>query len=235
MENILEIKDLYHRYQDGSQTRAVLKDINLTFETGKMYAIIGSSGSGKTTLLSLISGLDDVQEGSINYKNESLKKIGLTKYRKNYVNIIFQSYNLIKYMNAIQNVVVAMDIKKVEEKDKKQKAINILNKLGIDEDTASRDILKISGGEQQRVAIGRALAHDSNLILADEPTGNLDDETEDEIINIFKNLAKEGKCVIIVTHSSNVAKQADIIYGIEKGKINQIDKERFNTPNILMT
>ncbi len=235
MNELLTVNNLYHRYQDGSKTRAVLKDVNLTFETGKMYAIVGSSGSGKTTLLSLIGGLDDVQEGDIIYDGQSLKKIGLTNYRKNNVNIIFQSYNLIKYMNAIQNVVVAMDIKKVKDVDKKKKALDILNELGIDDDTAKRDILKISGGEQQRVAIARALAHNSSLIMADEPTGNLDDETEEEIIDIFKKLAKEGKCVIIVTHSSSVAKQADVIYAITKGKIEKVDPQVITAPELILS
>jgi len=119
----------------------------------------------------------------------------------------------------LQNVMVAMDIKKVGYKNKKEKAYEILESLGIDKDTADRDVLKISGGEQQRTAIARALVHDSKVILADEPSGNLDDDTENEIVKIFKELANQGKCVIIVTHSSNVAKHADKIYEIIKGKI----------------
>ncbi|KFZ26490.1 MAG: putative ABC transporter ATP-binding protein [Candidatus Izimaplasma bacterium HR2] len=219
MENLIEVKNLYHRYEDGQKMRAVLKDINITFETGKLYAVVGSSGSGKTTLLSLLSGLDSVQDGDITYLDESINDIGYTKYRKEFVNVIFQSYNLINYMTAIQNVITAVDIKKVKVHNKKEKAYEILESLGIDKETADREVLKISGGEQQRVAIARALVHDSKVILADEPTGNLDDDTEDEIIDIFKDLASKGKCVIIVTHSQNVAKHADIIYEIKKGKI----------------
>ena len=215
MENLIEVKNLYHRYEDGQKMRAVLKDINITFETGKLYAVVGSSGSGKTTLLSLLSGLDSVQDGDITYLDESINDIGYTKYRKEFVNVIFQSYNLINYMTAIQNVITAMDIKKVKVPNKKRKAYEILKSLGIDKETADREVLKISGGEQQRVAIARALVHDSKVILADEPTGNLDDDTEDEIIDIFKDLALKGKCVIIVTHSQNVAKHADIIYEIK--------------------
>ena len=216
---IIKVENLYHKYEDGQKYRTVLKDINIDFEEGKMYAILGSSGSGKTTLLSLLSGLDDVQEGNIFYENKSIKEIGYTSYRKNNVNVIFQSYNLINYMTAIQNVITAMDIKKVKIKNKKERAYEILNSVGIDKDTADREVLKISGGEQQRVAIARALVHDSKVILADEPSGNLDDYTEDEIIKIFQDLAAKGKCVIIVTHSQAVAKQADIIYQIKKGKI----------------
>lgn len=219
MENIIEIKELYHKYVDGQKLKTVLKDVNITFEEGKLYAILGESGSGKTTLLSLISGLDSVQEGSISYLGKRIQDIGYTNYRKDYINVIFQSYNLIKYMTAVENVMVAMDIKHVAYKNKKEEAYNILDKLGIDHDTANREVLKISGGEQQRTAIARALVHDSKVILADEPSGNLDDETEEEIIKIFQNLAKEGKCVIIVTHSMNVAKSADVIYRIKKGKV----------------
>jgi len=217
--NIIEVKNLYHKYEDGQKLRTVLKDININFEEGKFYAILGSSGSGKTTLLSLLSGLDTVQEGNILFEEANIKDIGYTKYRKENVNVIFQSYNLINYMTALQNVMVAMDIKKVGYKNKKEKAYEILESLGIDKDTADRDVLKISGGEQQRTAIARALVHDSKVILADEPSGNLDDDTENEIVKIFKELANQGKCVIIVTHSSNVAKHADKIYEIIKGKI----------------
>ena len=217
--NIIEVKGLYHKYEDGQKLRTVLKKINITFEEGKFYAILGASGSGKTTLLSLLSGLDSVQDGKIEFDGKDIKDIGYTKYRKENVNVIFQSYNLINYMTAIQNVIVAMDIKKVDYKNKKEKAYEILESLGIDKETADRDVLKISGGEQQRTAIARALVHDSKVILADEPSGNLDDDTEEEIVKIFKDLANKGKCVIIVTHSSNVAKHADQIYEIKKGKI----------------
>ena len=217
--NIIEVKDLYHKYEDGQKMRTVLRDINIDFEEGKFYAILGASGSGKTTLLSLLSGLDTVQTGGIIFEGKDIKDIGYTKYRKENVNVIFQSYNLINYMTALQNVIVAMDIKKVGYKNKKDKAYEILESLGIDKDTADRDVLKISGGEQQRTAIARALVHDSKVILADEPSGNLDDDTENEIVKIFKGLADNGKCVIIVTHSANVAKHADKIYEIKKGKI----------------
>ncbi|MFK5883872.1 MAG: ABC transporter ATP-binding protein [Candidatus Izemoplasma sp.] len=222
METLITINNLYHKYEDGQKLRTVLKDIEATFETGKMYAILGESGSGKTTLLSLLSGLDSVQDGSISYLGKTIKEIGYTNYRKNYVNVIFQAYNLIKYMTALENVIVAMDIKKVNYKNKKEKAYEILARLGIDKDTADREVLKISGGEQQRTAIARALVHDSKVILADEPSGNLDDKTEEGIMKIFKELADDGKCVIIVTHSQNVAKEADVIYQIKKGKLTTI-------------
>lgn len=223
--SIIEIKDLYHKYQDGQKLRSVLKDVNISFEEGKLYAILGESGSGKTTLLSLISGLDSVQEGEISYEGKKISDIGYTNYRKNYVNVIFQSYNLIKYMTAVENVITAMDIKNVKIPNKKEKALEILSSLGIDAETAEREVLKISGGEQQRTAIARALVHDSKVILADEPSGNLDDDTEKEIITIFQELAKSGKCVIIVTHSRNVAKNADVIFKIKDGKVSSVKKK----------
>lgn len=215
----IKVENLSHYYQDGNSRKRVLKDINITFETGKFYAILGESGSGKTTLLSLISGLDSVEEGNIYFNDKSVKKIGLNNYRLKNVNIIFQSYNLIPYMTAIENVIVAMDIMNIKYKNKKEKALELLNSLGIDNQTASRTILKLSGGEQQRVAIARSLVGDVPFIMADEPTGNLDEETESKIIDIFKELVKKGKGVIVVTHSNNVAQNADEIYIIKGGDI----------------
>ncbi len=150
---------------------------------------------------------------------KSIEQIGYTKYRAQYVNVVFQAYNLIKYLSARQNILIAMDIKKVKYKSKKEKAAKILMSLGFTEDMVDRPVLKLSGGEQQRVAIARALVHDSDIILADEPTGNLDDKTESELMDIFKTLVKQGKCVVIVTHSNAVAKNADEVYKIANGKL----------------
>ena len=218
---ILKVENLKHTYQDGSKRKEVLKGIDVEFKTGKFYCLLGESGSGKTTLLSLIAGLDASQKGKISYDGKEISKIGMTNYRLNYVNIIFQSYNLIPYMTALENVLVALDISKIKIKDKTKKeyAYEILEKLGIDKETADRTVLKLSGGEQQRVAIARALGQDVPFIMADEPSGNLDDETEKIIIDIFKKLKKEGKGVIVVTHSKNVAKNADVVYKIKGGKL----------------
>lgn len=220
----IKVENLSHYYQDGNSKKRVLKNINAEFETGKFYAILGESGSGKTTLLSLISGLDSVEEGNIYFNDKLVKKIGLNNYRLNYVNIIFQSYNLIPYMTAIENVIVAMDIMNLKYKNKKEKALELLNSLGIDNQTASRTVLKLSGGEQQRVAIARSLVGDVPFIMADEPTGNLDQDTEEIIIDIFKKLVKQGKGVIVVTHSNKVAKNADVIYNIKGGDITRKNK-----------
>ena len=218
---VIEIEKLSHTYQDGLKKKKVLKEVSIDFEKGKFYAILGESGSGKTTLLSLIAGLDRVQKGSIKFKGKEIKDIGLTNYRLKHVNIVFQSYNLIQYMTAVENIVTALDITKIkiENKTRKEYAYELLESVGIDRETASRTVLKLSGGEQQRVAIARSMAGDVSIILADEPSGNLDEDTENKIIGIFKKLKKEGKTIIVVTHSKNVAKNADVIYKIKGGKI----------------
>lgn len=215
----IKVMNLSHTYQDGIKRKKVLNNISCEFETGKFYAILGESGSGKTTFLSLISGLDTIEEGNIFFNEESIKKIGYNNYRLNNVNIIFQSYNLIPYMTAIENVIVSMDIMHIKIKDKRKEALRLLNILGIDDNTADRTVLKLSGGEQQRVAIARSLVGDIEFLMADEPTGNLDEDTEEKIIKIFKDLVNKGKCVIVVTHSKKVAKNADVIYRIKGGDI----------------
>lgn len=215
------VKNISHTYQDGIKRKKVLNNVSCEFETGKFYAILGESGSGKTTLLSLLAGLDTIEEGDIFYDDKSIKDIGYNNYRLNNVNIIFQSYNLIPYMTACENVEVAMDIMKLKIKDKREESLRLLNSLGIDNNTASRCILRLSGGEQQRVAIARSLVGNIDFIMADEPTGNLDENTEERIIDLFKELVQNGKCVIVVTHSNKVAKSADVIYRIKGGDIKE--------------
>lgn len=219
--NKIEVVNLSHFYQDGMQMKKVLDNISCSFESGKFYSILGQSGSGKTTLLSLLSGLDTIEEGDILYNGESIKKIGYNKYRNSYVNIIFQSYNLIPYMTAYENVGVALDIAgiKLSKEDKKEKILSTLNELGIDNSAAFRTVLKLSGGEQQRVAIARCLVTDIPFIMADEPTVNLDEDNEKKIIDIFKKLAKQGKGVIVVTHSKELAESSDKIYHIKGGGV----------------
>ena len=211
--NILETKDLYFTYPDGDARKVILNDVNVSFEKGKFYTILGASGSGKTTFLSLIAALDKAERGEILYEGKSLSEIGYEKYRRNNVGIVFQSYNLIPYMNAVENVMVAMSITDNEmEKDMKSQALRILESVGIDGSKATRRINRLSGGEQQRVAIARANPTNVEVVLADEPTGNLDAKTSETIIEIFKELAhKQNKCVIMVTHSEKIANQSDVI------------------------
>ncbi len=213
--NKLEIKDLEYSYMDGSKQNKVLKGVNALFESGKLYSVVGESGSGKTTLISILSGLDNIQDGDILYNGKSIKKIGNAEFRLHYVNIVFQSYNLINYMTARENVDVGIDFSGYKHDG--NYPYEILETVGIDKDKADRMVLKLSGGEQQRVAVARALASDVPIIVADEPTGNLDEDTEKKIMNLFKKMASEGKIVIIVTHSKNVSSYADKIYRIKKG------------------
>jgi len=212
--SILKLENISYKYSDGN--KFVLKDINYEFEKGKTYAIKGKSGSGKTTLLSIISGLEKPTNGSVIYDGKDLNKIDLDKYRNKNIGIIFQSYNLLPHLNAIENIELSMDVSNLKIKDKRKKAIELLKKVGLDEEIGNRRVLKLSGGEQQRVAIARSLSYDPDIILADEPTGNLDNETESEIINIFNNLAKkEDKCIIIVTHSKDVSEKADKVFELK--------------------
>lgn len=214
---ILELTNVSYRYNDASANDYVFKNLSYTFEAGKVYAIKGKSGSGKTTLLSLISGLEKCSEGKIIFDGKDLKEMNLDEYRSTYIGIVFQSYNLLPYLTALENVTLAMDISKEKITNKKDKALQLMQKVGLDESYANRKILKLSGGEQQRIAIARSLSYDAKMIVADEPTGNLDKDTENDIMSILKDLAKkDNKCIIIVTHSENVCKQVDTVYELKK-------------------
>ena len=221
----LALQNVSYKYEGGS--RNIFKDINMNFEKGKVYTIVGKSGAGKSTLLNLLAGLDTATEGSVIYENENLAGMNRNRYRARKAGIIFQGLNLLTSATAIDNIVLSMNISGVSGGNKKAKAYSLLEKVGILKEKATRKILKLSGGEQQRVAIARALAHDPELIVADEPTGNLDKQTEDSILKIFSRLAHdEGKCVIIVTHSKKVTNIADEIWGLDKGVFRQMTKSK---------
>ena len=214
---LLKIENASYRYKDAKKDEYAIKNINYEFEQGKIYAIKGRSGSGKTTLLSLISGLETRYEGNITYDDKDLKKIDLDKYRNTYIGIVFQSYNLLPHLTAIENIILSMEISGLKDIDKRKKAIELMKSVGLNESFANRRVLKLSGGEQQRIAIARSLSYNPNIIIVDEPTGNLGKDTEDEILKIFKELAhKENKCIIIVTHSKNVCDNVDIVYDLKK-------------------
>lgn len=216
--NVLTVNNVSYQYEGSKKN--VLKGISAAFEAGKVYTIVGKSGSGKSTMLSLLSGLDTCKNGEIRYKDTDLRLIDRDRYRAQDIGVIFQAYNLLTNATAVQNIVLSLHISKSPEKDKKAFAYSLLEKVGIDRETADRPVLKLSGGEQQRVGIARAISHNPDIIIADEPTGNLDRDTEAEILKIFTNLAHwENKCVIIVTHSKKVSEIADVIYGISDGKI----------------
>lgn len=207
---MLKVENMNYWYQ--SKSDPLYEDIDLEFDEGKVYGILGSSGSGKTTFLSLIAGLDVPKKGDIYYENQSLKKIGLTKYRNKFVSIVFQSYNLLPYLSAVDNITTALEITNSKQKNRKEYALEMLERVGIDEQMAKKNVQHLSGGQQQRVAIVRAMCCDARLVVADEPTGNLDEKNSNEIIRLFKQLAHEqNKCVIVITHEKDIAEQCDVV------------------------
>lgn len=221
--SILKLTDVCYSYDGRTK---VLDGINYEFEKGKVYAIVGRSGAGKTTLLSLLSGLTSPTSGTILFDDKDVKKIDRYKYRSYYVGVIFQQFNLLPHLNAVENVELSMRASGKKIPDKRKRAVELLQKVDLDETLAKRRILKLSGGEQQRVAIARALSYDPEILLADEPTGNLDITTQEEIMNIFCRLAHaENKCVIIVTHSPKVAASVDEVYELASLRESQRQKE----------
>lgn len=218
---ILEAKDLSYFYQDGEKRRMILQDTSVKFEKGQFYTILGESGSGKTTFLSLISALDAPTAGEILYNGEDIRHIGYDRFRRDDVSIIFQNYNLVPYLTGLENVLVAMSITDNEmPRDTTEIAYNLLDYIGINKVKADRLVNQLSGGEQQRIAIARALATNVDIILADEPTGNLDVGMEEEIVTIFKELVSiHNKCVIVVTHSREIAEQSDQIFYLNQGEL----------------
>ena len=216
----LKTNDVGYWYTDNPDDY-LFKDVNLEFEKGMVYSILGQSGSGKTTFLSLLAGLDTPKAGEIFLEDTDINKSGLTNYRKNSVSTIFQAFNLMTYMTARQNVQTAVEIsgKTVDN----AKIEELFELVGISKDIIDKPVLKLSGGQQQRVAIVRALATEHDVIIADEPTGNLDEETTKDIVNIFKDIAhNQQKTVIIVTHESAVADETDITYELTQKQFTQI-------------
>ncbi|MCW6085977.1 MULTISPECIES: ABC transporter ATP-binding protein [Clostridium] len=219
MNAVLEFKNVNYSYKDGGKELVILDSVNFNFESGKFYTILGVSGSGKTTALSLASALDSPKSGEILYEGKDIKKIGLANYRNQYIGIVFQAYNLINYMTGIQNIITAMEITKNEISDKKQKAYELIEKVGLTKEEGDRSVLNLSGGQQQRVAVARALSTNAKIILADEPTGNLDSKTSIDIIKLFQKLAHEdNKCIIMVTHSLEIASMSDVIINLDNKK-----------------
>ena len=211
MSTILKLQGINYGYIDGGYKREILKNLGYSFESGTFYTILGPSGSGKTTLLSIMAGLDKAESGKIWFDGQDVDELGLYKYRRNKIGVVFQSYNLIPYLTGKENILLAMT-----ETDNKlpanhgELALALLNMVGIVETKANRLVTHLSGGEQQRIAISRAIAGNVDLIFADEPTGNLDTATEQEIIKIFRMLAEKfGKTIIVVTHSNEVSKLSD--------------------------
>lgn len=219
---MLQTKNLGYWYRDQSQP--LFHDINLKFEVGQSYAILGHSGTGKTTFLSLIAGLDRPKAGDVLLNGRSLKEIGLTNYRRRDVSIVFQAYNLFTYMSPLNNLLTAMAITGAEHVGDRQFALQVLHDLGINEDLAKRNVQQLSGGQQQRVAIARTMACDAQLVVADEPTGNLDEDNTREVIAQFQKIAHDRqKCVIIVSHEPDVAAQCDHQFRLENKQFTRLD------------
>ena len=206
---ILEAENIIYSYRSKKETQ-VLKQVSASFDEGSFYAIVGSSGSGKTTFLSLLAGLDSPDSGQIRYGGETVQKKKLNKYRRNNISLVFQNYNLIDYLTAEENVKLGG----------RRNAGDLLEQVGISPEARTRNVLQLSGGQQQRVAIARALASEAKVLLADEPTGNLDEETAGGITELLRLTAHEmGKCVIVVTHSRALAEEADQVLEMKGGRL----------------
>jgi len=212
--SILSFSNLSYSYD---RKKNVFSNISADMELGKIYAVLGQSGCGKTTLLSLLGGLDRATKGEILFCGEDIMKKGLANHRRNHVSFVFQAYNLIDYMTPLENVKLTS----------KLPAEPILEKMGLTKEEMKRNVLQLSGGQQQRVAIARALASEAPVILADEPTGNLDEDTAMSIMQILENNVRQmNKCAIIVTHSNEIAKRADVILQLKRGTLEKIENNQ---------
>ena len=221
MMPILNLENISYRYKNAQGT--AVSGITYAFEEGKVYAIVGPSGSGKSTLLSLLAGLDSPTEGGVFCQGESLAGLDLDRYRRESVSMIFQAFHLFPLLTVMENVCFPMELRKVAPKDAKPYAASLLEGVGITKEQMGRFPSKLSGGEQQRVAIARSLASGARVILGDEPTGNLDGANTQNIIDILGSLAHEkGYCVIIVTHDTEVAEAADVALRMKDGELREV-------------
>lgn len=227
MTKIIELINLKKEYKTSKENLEVLKGINYSFEQGKLYAIKGHSGSGKTTLVRILGLMDDLTSGEYLLYNKTTKSLSdrdSSYYRMKHIGFIFQEYNLNPYLKAYENVIVTMLInKKIKPQNRLSKAENLLSDVGLFE-RKDHFPKELSGGEQQRVAIARALANNPDIIIADEPTGNLDKKNEKIIFKILKQMAESGKCVIVVSHSDEISSYADVNLLLEDGLLSEVKK-----------
>ena len=206
--SIMQLDHVNYTYQRTAQR--VLNDVHYSFEVGTCYAIVGASGAGKTTMLSLLAGLDAPSSGVVRFDGDDIAQAGYSHHRRKHISLVFQNYNLIDYLTPLENLRLV----------NRKASVQHLEQLGIDAAAAKRSVLALSGGQQQRVAIGRALVSTAPVILADEPTGNLDEDTAQAVTDILRDAAHEqGKCVIVVTHSKQLAKAADVTLRLERRKL----------------
>ena len=216
--NALTLENVSYTYPGG--TSPVVKNAEYAFEAGTIYAVVGPSGSGKSTLLSMLAGLDLPGEGDVVLGEDNLKNLDLDKYRREGVSIIFQAFCLLPLLTVRENVCLPMEMQGVPENEARQRAAEALVKVGIEESKHKRFPSALSGGEQQRVAIARSLCSGAPVLLADEPTGNLDGENTRIVMEILRRLAhEEGRCVIVVTHDPEVAESADLVLRMKDGEL----------------
>ena len=214
---ILKLENVFYKY--NKKMPYILNGVSYEFKKGNLYAVMGGSGSGKTTLISIMAGLDKPTSGKIYYSGTDISEFNDDEYRAKKVSIIFQNYNLLYNYTAIDNITTILNISGYKY-SYIQRAKELLNEVDIPEEKHKYIVQNLSGGEQQRVAIARSIASNSEIIFADEPTGNLDKSNDENVMNIFKNMvSKYNKCVIIVTHSDSVAEYANYILYINNGKI----------------
>ena len=217
----LSVENVSYRYKNSES--AAVKEVRCAFEEGQIYAIIGPSGSGKSTLLSMLAGLDMPTEGDIYYEEENLKDMNLDIYRRENISMIFQAFQLFPLLTVMENVCYPLELMGIETEEAKKQAVKCLERVGITEEKYKRFPSNLSGGEQQRVAIARSRASGARLILADEPTGNLDVANTGVVMDILTGLAhKDGYCVIVVTHDMEVAEKADIVFRIKDGELTKL-------------
>lgn len=222
--SILSLNNVSYTYKSRYQTVEAVKGINWTFARGQVYAIVGKSGSGKTTLLSLLAGLDLPTSGQVVYRDKPTSTMNRDKYRREEVAVIYQAYNLFPLLTALENVMYPLELKGIKAKEAKAQAVDKIKSVGLTEKVLKRFPAMLSGGEQQRIAIARALAAQPKVILADEPTGNLDAENGTNIVYILKSLAHEQNCcVIIVTHDPAIAEQSDVLLQMQDGEISSTE------------
>jgi len=218
--NVIELKEIKKEFNTLNEKLEVLKGINYSFEKGKLYAIKGHSGSGKTTLINILGLMDQSTSGDYILEGKLTKELNdieKSSYRLNHIGFIFQDYNLNPYLNAEENIIIPMLVNKsINKKDRNNIALELLNKVGI-LDRKTHFPRELSGGEQQRVAIARALANNPEILIADEPTGNLDKDNEKIIFSLLKKMADEGKCVIVVSHSDEINAYASVSLLLEDG------------------
>lgn len=218
--SVLTANEVIYEYRNVFQTVRAVNGVSCEFRQGKVYAIVGSSGSGKTTFLSLLAGLDVPTSGSIQLDGRSTSQIDRDEYRLNHVSVIYQNFNLFQHLTVLENAAYPLYVRKMPGKEADALARQKLRQVGLKDDQFKRLPNMLSGGEQQRVAIARALASGSEIILADEPTGNLDSTNSRNIVEILQKLAHENdRCVIIVTHDSAVAEAADVVLQMKDGKL----------------